>query len=289
MRLPTAYKSILSNDSRVTPYNPYSSVVYTYVSGSTSNSSDLTISKGIQYTGSSILRDPSTNYELYSSVSHIFYSSASYATYGLTYDTYTPSGSLYVISIVKDAFGDTIVPSTFKLTINGISSYDDGRGNLYVSSSGTGYKIGNIFYNNGVVVVQENSAGSTSIGRQGLCIVNDSVPITTEFSSSITLYENTLRVEISPGEFNISPYNPTTYSSSFFYPQSPQSMSSAIMLEYMVSRSMGITEPSCSMVPYITSIGFYNIDNELLAIAKLSTPVKRTLESTQTFIVKFDI
>jgi hypothetical protein len=42
------------------------------------------------------------------------------------------------------------------------------------------------------------------------------------------------------------------------------------------------------MVPYITSIGFYNSDNDLLAVAKLSNPVKRTLDVAQTFIVKFD-
>lgn len=285
----SAFKGIASNDYRVTPYNPYSSIAYTYVSGSVNNSLDLKILKGTQYTGSSVLRDVNQEYDVYDSILNIFYSSGSFTTYGLTYDTYVPapSSSIYVVSITKDIFGKAIVPLSFKFTISSVSSYDDGRGNLYVSESGVGYNIGNLFYDKGIAVFKARQDVTTSINKDGLCVVN-TTPIQTEFSSSVTLYENTLRIEISPGEFNLSPYNPSVLGQSTFYQQNPVSMSSSPMIDYMASRSMGITEPSCSMVPYITSIGFYNSDNELLAVAKLSNPVKRTLDVTQTFIVKFD-
>jgi hypothetical protein len=286
----TAFKGIASNDYKVTPYNPYSSIAYTYVSGSTNNSLDLKILKGTHYTGSIVLRDANNEeYNIYDSIVNIFYSSGSFTTYGLTYNTYVPlpSSSIYVVSITKDVFGNTIVPLSFKFGINSVFSYDDGRGNLYVSESGVGYNIGNLFYDKGIAVFKAREDVTTSIDKDGLCVV-DTTPIQTEFSSSVTLYENILRVEISPGEFNISPYNPSVLSSSIFYQQNPLSMSSAPMIDYMFSRSIGVIEPSSSMVPYITSIGFYNSDNDLLAVAKLSNPVKRTLDVAQTFIVKFD-
>ncbi len=41
-------------------------------------------------------------------------------------------------------------------------------------------------------------------------------------------------------------------------------------------------------VTYITSIGLYSADNELLAVAKLSEPIKKTPENELTFRVRLD-
>ena len=41
-------------------------------------------------------------------------------------------------------------------------------------------------------------------------------------------------------------------------------------------------------VAYITSIGLYSADNELLAVAKLSEPIKKTPENELTFRVRLD-
>jgi hypothetical protein len=46
---------------------------------------------------------------------------------------------------------------------------------------------------------------------------------------------------------------------------------------------------SQSILPYVTTIGFYNEQNELLLVAKPSVPIQRTTDVAQTFIVKFDI
>jgi hypothetical protein len=45
---------------------------------------------------------------------------------------------------------------------------------------------------------------------------------------------------------------------------------------------------SGSAEPYITSIGLYNDQNELLATAKLSAPLTRMKYTDQTFVIKFD-
>ena len=41
-------------------------------------------------------------------------------------------------------------------------------------------------------------------------------------------------------------------------------------------------------VTYITSIGLYSADNELMAVAKLSEPIKKTPENELTFRVRLD-
>ena len=41
--------------------------------------------------------------------------------------------------------------------------------------------------------------------------------------------------------------------------------------------------------PYVTSIGLYNDFNELLAVAKLSRPVRNDPELALSFVVRFDI
>lgn len=41
--------------------------------------------------------------------------------------------------------------------------------------------------------------------------------------------------------------------------------------------------------PYITTIGLYDDSNQLLAIAKTSTPIQRTFETSQIFMIRFDV
>lgn len=41
--------------------------------------------------------------------------------------------------------------------------------------------------------------------------------------------------------------------------------------------------------PYVTTIGLYNDQNELLAVAKLAKPIPISQHTDMTFIVKYDI
>jgi len=41
-------------------------------------------------------------------------------------------------------------------------------------------------------------------------------------------------------------------------------------------------------VPYITSVGLYNDASELVAVGKLSRPIKKSLSTDMTFILKLD-
>mgnify|MGYP004468889187 CR=1 FL=1 len=40
--------------------------------------------------------------------------------------------------------------------------------------------------------------------------------------------------------------------------------------------------------PYITTIGLYNEDNELLVVGKLGQPVRASNETDTTFVIRFD-
>jgi len=459
-----AYKTLTSNDYKVTKYPVYAPHSYTYTSGST-NSVDVQVLPAVKYNQSSRIRVADTTYDLYDSVVQSFYSSVPYTSYGLTPQTFIPEQEVYVVSITQDIFGEEIRPETLGIRVGTSHSYDDGNGNLIISSSGTGSIIGTVFYDKGVAVVK--SAGYANLnpdplwedeapypdGWQNLIerkltsqlsnndgvfhpfpkqetyaakiatrtslyvsassfynisvtagevykisgwayangttwrgIQNAGVPgsdyqigyiavldggtaydgVTTElgpigwkyltkditipvgtttlsvgpfidgpypagqgygdpvcsdseavsgcpgyawfaglrvekvnppqfklpsggltndgmyvvngtavnvnFTSSVKLYEHLINVKVDPAEFKLSPYTPHIYSAS-------SQGSTAPIIDLMVSESIK---------PYITSIGLYNSNNDLLAVAKLSNPIKRSFDSTQTFVVKFD-
>lgn len=266
------FKSLSPTDYSIVPFTAYYKYSYTYESGSTSNSSDLTLSYAEKFlTESGVIRTPNTKYELFDSVVQTFYSPIPYATYGTTTESYVPTSSVYVVSVTQDVFGEKILPGTFSVKISGTQSYDDSRGNLIVSSSGIGGIIGRVFYDKGVILLKPTSSVSSVINNNGVSIPNGTT-VNFYFSSSVTLYENIFKVILRPTDFLYSINNPTT--------ENTVSGSTATPIELMISHSLK---------PYVTTLGFYNENNELLLVAKPSVPVQRTSDVTQTFIVKFDI
>jgi len=95
------------------------------------------------------------------------------------------------------------------------------------------------------------------------------------FKNEHTVYENEVRCVVKESEFNLS-YNPTlvnNYSSGS-----------------LKSFATGSTLPSGSyFTPYATTIGLYNDDNELLAVAKFGKPILMSPYTDMTFVVKYDI
>jgi len=290
----TAYKSLSPNEYTVTPFRAYASHVYTYVSGSTSNSVDVQVSLGFKFdTASQGLRVEDDKYELFDSIAQSFYSSIPYASYGIQSSSYHPTGSVIVISVTQDIFGEEIKPGTFTVQVGTSSSIDDGYGNLIVSESGTGSKIGRIFYDKGIAIIKPTSSiAGGGLTRDGICIVSGT-NVQVQLTSSVKLFEHNIRVKLNPTDFLYSVYNPSANKNTVTG-SNLTTTSSVTPLELMASRSLfpfartdGM-EPSQSLYPYITTIGLYNPDNELVAVAKVSNPIQRTDYSVQTFVVKFD-
>lgn len=267
------FKSLSPTDYSIVPFSAYYKFSYTYESGSANNSSDVTVSYGEKFlTESGIIRTPNSTYELFDSVIQTFYSPIPYATYGITSASYVPSASVYVVGITQDVFGETVLPGSFSVRIANTQSYDDGRGNLIVSSSGTGKIVGKIFYDKGIALLKPTSSiAGGGMNNDGIFIGNGTT-VLIQFSSSISLYENTFRVKLAPTEFLYPINNPTA--------QSIVTGSTDTAIGLMISQSLK---------SYVTTIGFYNERNELLLVAKPSVPIQRTTDVMQTFIVKFDI
>lgn len=210
---------------------------------------------------------PQTNsgsyaYPLFNSVKNWFFEADIYDFY--------PNTSMFVWNIGSLYFGERIERGSFRIDINGDSDYiqDDRNGNLKLNGSGA--TIGRVFYESGLACVQRDSgAGTNSISASGMAIQNGGV-VTTTFNSTLTIYEHTVVCRIEPSEYNYT-LNPTAFQ---IISGSTQTYNNYIS--------------SGSANPYITSIGLYNAQNELLATAKLSGPLTRTKYTDQTFIIKFD-
>lgn len=273
MTLPvTAYKSLAPNEYTITPFRTYASHNYTYVSGSTNNSVDVQVTLGTEYVTGSGLRVENSQQEIFDSVVQTFYSPIPYASYGIQSSSYHPTGSVFVVSITQDIFGEEIKPGTFTVKVGTSQSNDDGSGNLIISSSGTGSIIGRIFYDKGIAIIKPTSSiAGGGLTENGICIINGT-NVQVQFTSSVKLYEHKILVKLNPTDFVYSVYNPSVKKQMF-------TGSDATPLQLMSSQSL---------YPYITSIGLYNQDNELMAVAKISNPIQRTDYTVQTFVVKFD-
>lgn len=233
-------------------------------------------------------------YVLYKSIKHLFYDNGvfysgsdigSSSVVGLPND-------FYVVSIGQYFYGERIKPGTFELSINSITEVvtDDGWGNLIISSSGTGYYVGNIFYNRGIAVITENtSSGIASVSSAGIKIVGGA-EVYVDYNSDVKIQRHEVNVKLEAGDYNMSfsnpslrqLYTPTTASvlNRFTDLNIPPSGSGSWSLSTLMSSGV--------IVPYVTTIGLYNQNYELLAIAKVSTPIQRTFDMEQIFIVRFD-
>lgn len=181
----------------------------------------------------------------------------------LTYQKIFPTGAndiIGVISIPSRLFGDFLQPNSFEFISESGSVYDDGEGNLILSSSGD--ICGNVFYSHGIVTFTSQSGDSY--------IENfiESSNVTCSFSSSYDIYETQYKCTIRESEFNFS-LNP-----------------SLIVNETTGSALGFVTESYFS--PYITTVGLYNEDQELLAVGKLSQPLPSSPTTDTTILINID-
>lgn len=232
-------------------------------------------------------------YVQYRSIRHLFYTNMMFFN-GVTFSTSSLSSlkdKSYVVSIGQYFYGDRIKPGSFELSIDSIieTVKDDALGNLYVSQSGTGSFVGNIFYNNGIAVITEDSSSAgADISAKGIKIVGGS-EVYVDYSSDVKINRHQINVKLEDQDFNYSIFNPSmrkafsatgSVTQSFIDAGLPQSGSNTWTLYNLMGANI--------IKPYVTSIGLYNDKYELLAVAKLSTPIQRTFDMEQIFIVRFD-
>ena len=195
----------------------------------------------------------------------------------LTQSRYFPTGSdeeVLVLSIPSKLFGDYIQPESFVLNLNNDSNgwsqtseiIDDGNGNLLSAS----INIGQIFYPHGIAVLTQQD-------WNGLNLENaySGSQITASFSSSYTIYETQYKCTIGETEFNFS-QNPSIISSSV---TNNVNTSSGVPYDFATGSYFS---------PYVTTIGMYNNDHELLAVGKLAQPLPTSQTTDTTILVNID-
>jgi hypothetical protein len=230
---------------------------------------------------------------VYSSVKHLYYDNNFFISGS---DTVTSSFApltedIFVVSIGQDFYGERIKPGSFKLSVDSIPVIveDDGIGNLFISGSGNPLYIGNIFYDAGIAVLEHDTSSSISeISNNGIKII-EGTNVFVEYDSETKIIRHQLNVKLKPQDFNISLFNPSINRN--LIPD--EELAAELIDKNILERSTGEWNifslmQSGIIKPYVTTIGLYTDKYELVAIAKLSTPIQRTFDSDQIFIVRFD-
>jgi hypothetical protein len=196
-----------------------------------------------------------------------------------------------LIRIPQHKYGEGIKVGTVKFTDNNNDKVylDDGYSNLVSGST----ICGNIMYDRGfVILTKDTPSGSLTDFR-------------IEYNSTQTIYENEVFISVLENEFNVSQnrtalvdadyetVNVTThgqYSYSPHYSQSYTNLRSAkvnpLFSHYDVSSSL---DPTGSyLAPFITTIGLYDNELNMVAVAKLARPMKSLPDYPLNFIIRFD-
>jgi hypothetical protein len=99
--------------------------------------------------------------------------------------------------------------------------------------------------------------------------ITNTGPFSLQFKNEHTIYENEVRCLVKESDYNLS-YNPTLVNGNY------------------LSGSIKDFATGSSFYTYATSIGLYDDNNELLAVAKFGKPIMMSPDTDMTFVVKHD-
>lgn len=245
-----------------------------------------------------------TFYTNYKSLKHLYYSN--YPAEGpsgeiLTgsFDNYLQSSLITrtrvlnkkatVFSFPKRVFGEGIEPATFETTVESTYIFDepdyvleteaaggeyivnafngllvdDGEGQIVLGTPTTtkeiGKKVGDIIYTHGLVVFTDEDYADFFSGFDST---------TVNWKSRQSIYTSNYTCKVRDEEFNFS-LNPSSIKDN----------------NGNIADNLTGTE----FKPYVTTIGLYNDDQELIAVAKLGQPIPKSTDTDMTFVVKLDV
>jgi len=201
--------------------------------------------------------------------------------YNYLYDTlpanrFIPTGSdeqIGVISIPSNLFGEYIKPGSVKMLSQYGPTYliDDGNGSLtsgsldtngnYVSSD---IKYGDIIYEHGVITITYDPSNLIDL------FINTDNPYSMSFDSTLTIFETQYKCTVRENEFNFST-NPTQISGS---------SNSGVLYDFATGSFF---------TPYATTVGLYDNNYNLLAVAKLAQPLPLSAVTDTSILVNLDL
>jgi hypothetical protein len=316
----SVFKSLLAQDIIVTPFEVNKGYRFEGVAQLTGSYTDRFLGKNITSSLFISSSEPTTGqlttqYQklVYNSIKELYYSNYLSSSYGdpahqtliingqilsesihqpqyynylqstLAFSRFFPTGSDYLVgvfSIPKSLYGDSIKPNTFIITAESGSIVDDGEGNLFLVGSDT--IIGNIIYSHGIAVITGTSEilgsiygsgvyGTSTYGALGLSFIENFITssnISCSFSSSYILHETQYKCTLNENEFNFS-LNPSLILGS----------TEGTVYDFVTGSNF---------TPYVTTIGLYDDNQNLLAIGKLAQPVPTSRTTDMTFYINLD-
>ena len=226
--------------------------------------------------------------------------------------------SASIISVSKDLYGERIKPGSITLSDDSGASTltikDDKNGNLYdnafsssfaqFASSGfadsdivksTGSFVGNVFYEQGVLVFTNTGSRFVNIGTG-----TGTDGYSLKYKAQVTIREHSYTCVIGENEYNgtlnISATKERSGSISvsgsesfkLFPPGHATAKSGSYKHFYQATNTYNNFVTHSEFRPYITKVGLYNDFNELIAIGQLSHPVKNDAELSLAINVRFD-
>jgi len=221
-----------------------------------------------------------------------------------------PTSSIGVISIPSKLFGDYIQPNSFYLEGPSGSIKDDGEGRLLwlhpnAPSSPYEYMNGNIIYQHGIITLfNSGTEGNASEALYGTAVYGteeygitrisrvdfiesfiSGSNVTMSFSSSYKLFETQYQCTIDENEFNYT-LNPSAITGSTI-----PTVFSGSNLNFKNTASIGVPLgfiTSSYFEPYITTVGLYDSNYQLLAVGKLAQPLQSSPTTDTTILVNID-
>ena len=150
--------------------------------------------------------------------------------------------------------------------------------------------VGHVYYQAGIAVITA-SYFSGAFGDPNGPITNPASlerQVDNQFTgSTITQLANGLRYAVDSIDFN----NTTELNSTIYFCRAnTQDYNYSANPTYLTSSKIRVKNdnPKAEPVSYITTVGLYSADNELLAVAKLSEPLKKTPSNEITLRVRLD-
>jgi hypothetical protein len=188
--------------------------------------------------------------------------------------------TIAVISIPQSVFGEKIKRGSVVLQFGGNTYVDDEYSNL-ISSDTLDKKIyGNVFYHEGLIVI------TGDVPTETRPVVDDQTASTysLQFRSTVTIYETEVLLTVEDGEFNVS-QNPSALTTGS-YESGSLIYINPTFWEY---DELAEQDPTGSfLAPYITTIGLYDDDNQMVAVAKLAHPLKSLPDYPINFLLRLD-
>lgn len=220
---------------------------------------------------------------------------ADYFSTTLTFTKYFPisaSAEIGVLSIPTGLFGNYITPGTFRWTADSGSIYDDGEGNLIYDAQNR--ICGNIFYQHGIAVITSDTDplndgydfadyGGAVYGLTDPIIARNFITssnVTCSFSSSFTIYETQYKCTSRENEFNFTLNSSITSGST--------QVSSSAGIFFTPGQNVYDFATGSYFAPYVTTVGLYDNDQNLLAVGKLAQPLPLSPTTDTTILINID-